>query len=301
MKVSVVMITYNQEIYLEEAILSVLNQETNFTVELIICNDSSPDNTSEVVNKIITNHPKGNWIKYISHANNLGISENFKFALKECKGQYIALCEGDDYWIDSLKLHNQVDFLENSKDHVMVADNSIWHEIGSDQKWHFSEKPERDVEVLEMLEKRQFATASVLFRNSMEFQQNLGKIFGDTVLWVYLSNLGKIRYRTNVTSIYRRHESGSVLGTDRLDWAKTMEKWNLRIKEIAPKIPDRIIKKRIFGEYKSATDFYLKSNSYQKYFEGIFKCFMVDPMMGTLLFFKHLKYRLKKSMVFNKK
>lgn len=114
--VSVCMITYNHERYIRDAVEGVLMQETDFGYELVIANDCSPDNTDSVVEEYLQNHPKGNSIKYFSHKGNLGMMPNFQFAVQQCTGKYIALCEGDDYWTDSRKLQMQVDFMEANPD-----------------------------------------------------------------------------------------------------------------------------------------------------------------------------------------
>ena len=111
------MITYGHEKFIEEAINGVLMQECDFDVELIIANDCSPDKTHEVIQNIIKTHPKASWIKYFRHEKNIGMQNNTLFALKECSGKYIAGCEGDDYWTDSLKLQKQVDFLDENKEY----------------------------------------------------------------------------------------------------------------------------------------------------------------------------------------
>ena len=119
--VSVVMITYNHEAYIQQAIEGVLMQECDFKVELIIADDNSPDNTEVVVKKILSEHSKASWIKYTKHNANKGMNSNFIWATKQCKGKYIAICEGDDYWTDSNKLQKQVDFLEKNKDYGLVS------------------------------------------------------------------------------------------------------------------------------------------------------------------------------------
>ena len=118
-KVSVCMITYGQEKFIEQAINGVLMQECDFEVELILANDCSPDKTDEVIQNILENHPRASWIKYIKHEKNIGMMPNFIDAMQDCKGQYIALCEGDDYWTDPLKLQKQVGFLEENPDYVL--------------------------------------------------------------------------------------------------------------------------------------------------------------------------------------
>jgi glycosyltransferase involved in cell wall biosynthesis len=109
---SICMITYNQGGFLKEAISGVLNQDFDKGFELIISDDCSTDNTQELVDYFIQTHPQGKNIKYYRHEQNLGMSENFYWTLKQCDGKYIAYCEGDDYWTDPDKLKKQIHFLE---------------------------------------------------------------------------------------------------------------------------------------------------------------------------------------------
>lgn len=127
--VSVVMITYNHEKYIEEAIEGVLMQTITFPIELIIANDNSPDNTDDIVKNILKNHSKSFIIRYINQKENKGMIANFIDALSQCSGKYIAFCEGDDYWVDHLKLQRQVNFLEENLEYGLVAtDFSILHQ-----------------------------------------------------------------------------------------------------------------------------------------------------------------------------
>lgn len=115
--VSIVMITYSHEEFIYNAIESVLSQKCKFNFELIIANDCSPDQTDNVIKSILDTHPSSNRIKYIRHEKNIGMMQNFLFALQQAKGIYIALCEGDDYWIDQYKLQKQIDLLDSNKDY----------------------------------------------------------------------------------------------------------------------------------------------------------------------------------------
>lgn len=107
------MITYNHGDYLAAAINGVLNQAIEDDFELIISDDCSSDATSELVASYIATHPLGNHIRYNRHENNLGMSKNFFWTLNQCRGEYIAYCEGDDYWTDPRKLQKQIDYLKN--------------------------------------------------------------------------------------------------------------------------------------------------------------------------------------------
>ena len=109
--VSVVMITYGHEDYIAEAIEGVLRQVVDFPVELIIADDCSADNTESIVQGFIQNHPNGHWINYTKHEKNKGMIPNFLWALEKAEGEFVALCDGDDYWTSSNKLQIQVNFL----------------------------------------------------------------------------------------------------------------------------------------------------------------------------------------------
>lgn len=108
--VSVCMITYNQEDYISEAIEGVLMQKTTFPVQLVIGEDFSTDATRSICAEYQKKYPDS--IRLLNNASNLGMIGNLKETILSCTGNYIAFCEGDDYWTDPYKLQKQVDFLE---------------------------------------------------------------------------------------------------------------------------------------------------------------------------------------------
>lgn len=119
--VSICISTYNHEEFIEETLTSVLNQVCNFDFEVILSNDCSTDQTHQVISKFIENHPQGNKIRYSNQKKNLGINSNLIFTLEHAKGKYIALLEGDDYWVDNYKLQKQFDFLESKPDYTICT------------------------------------------------------------------------------------------------------------------------------------------------------------------------------------
>lgn len=207
--VSVAMITYGHENYIEEAINSVLKQECDFDVELIIVNDYSPDNTERIILEILKNHPNSSWIKYIKHKKNLGMMPNFIFALNQCKGKYIAICEGDDYWTDPLKLQKQVDFLNKNHDYVICGTR-----IKVNIKGTFSDDKTRHTENMvycleDVLYKNPFSTCSVVFRNDIPDYEYFDKFYtGDWPLYCYLMKKGKGCVLNFVTAVYNFHGHG---------------------------------------------------------------------------------------------
>lgn len=117
MKVSIAMITYNHERFIAQAIESVLMQEANFDFELVIGEDCSTDRTREIVAEYQRSYP--NKIRLLSLEDNLGPNKNLARTLNACRGEYVAILEGDDYWISKRKLHSQVSLLEQNADFAM--------------------------------------------------------------------------------------------------------------------------------------------------------------------------------------
>ena len=122
--VSVLMITFNHEQFIAQAIDSVLMQQTDFEYEIIIGEDCSTDRTREIVIEYAERNPEK--IRPLLHDHNLGLMGRYNFvaAYKMCHGKYIALLEGDDYWTDPHKLQKQVVFLENHPECSLCAHNT---------------------------------------------------------------------------------------------------------------------------------------------------------------------------------
>jgi len=106
------MITFNQEKFIAQAIESALMQHANFKYEIVIGEDYSTDRTRDIVLEYQEKY--SDRIKLLLQGKNVGMHKNFVDTYYACRGKYIALLEGDDYWTDAHKLQKQVDFLENN-------------------------------------------------------------------------------------------------------------------------------------------------------------------------------------------
>lgn len=203
--VSIVMITYGHEQFIREALEGVLMQEGGFDLELIIANDCSPDNTNLIISEILKSHPKAHKIRYINHEKNLGMMPNFIFALQQAYGNYIALCDGDDYWTDPLKLQKQVDFLENNLEYNLVghhATDSNSKLIGKHEKDSFSFE---DIYYRTLI----IPTASLVFRNNIVFEDWITKVYGGDKAIIFLNaKKGKLKILPFLGSFYRLHSGG---------------------------------------------------------------------------------------------
>lgn len=114
--VSVVVLTYNHEKYIKQALDSILMQKVNFDYEILIGDDDSTDDTVKILKEYKSKYPK--IIKLFLNEKNLGATRNAYNLLTNSNGKYLATCEGDDYWTDVNKLQIQVDYLEENKDLV---------------------------------------------------------------------------------------------------------------------------------------------------------------------------------------
>ena len=208
--VSVIMITYGHEKYIEEAIRGIFLQKTNFPLELIISNDNSPDSTDEIVKNIIKSAPENISVNYIQHPENIGMHHNFTSALRTAQGKYIAVCEGDDYWTDENKLQKQIDFLEKNEDFTLTFHNVFIRngETLSTDLDYEKRLSSKDVYTIDDLSKGNFIhTLSAVFRNiKIEFPEwYFSSFLGDYPIWMWLSKKGKIKYFPEKMGVYREN------------------------------------------------------------------------------------------------
>ncbi len=116
MNCSVLIITYNQSGYIEQAIESVLMQKAQEAYEIILLDDKSTDDTFEKASALLKGKPYHSLIK---NDQNLGITRNYQKGFSLCTGNYVFVLEGDDYWTDSFKMEKQVSFLASHPFHTM--------------------------------------------------------------------------------------------------------------------------------------------------------------------------------------
>jgi glycosyltransferase involved in cell wall biosynthesis len=209
--VSVVMITYNHEKYIEQAINGVLVQNCDFNIELIIVDDSSTDTTGLKIGRAINRQhlQKNVKIRFYRHDENLGVKLNFIWAHNKVKGKYIAYCEGDDVWIDSNKLKKQVEFLEKNSDYSMVFSNINTIDAKGQIKGKSTLKSYKEV-----FTHSDFPfycpSPTRVYRNYKFYDEllNIELVGIDTFMLANLSRFGKIRFLSKVSSNYRIHEKG---------------------------------------------------------------------------------------------
>ena len=116
-KVAIVCITYNHEKYIKQTIESFLMQKTEFKFTVIIADDCSKDSTPDIIREYAAKYP--DIIKAVLRDKNIGPMNNFKSAMSYCSSEYLALCEGDDYWTDENKIKKQIESFFNLELHKL--------------------------------------------------------------------------------------------------------------------------------------------------------------------------------------
>ncbi|WP_223709156.1 glycosyltransferase [Flavobacterium potami] len=217
------MITYNHSKFIEQTIESIMNQTTNFDYKLFIGEDFSSDDTRAICKRLKYKYPDK--IDLFLNDTNLGANVNARQIFKACfesGAKYVALCEGDDYWIDPLKLQKQVDFLEDNKDYVLCFHPiKILKQDGEIVDDFITNVPQ-DYETIETLARlgNYIHTPSVVFRNvikELPFEFQLTPI-GDYFLYIILAQYGKLKCLEEKMAVYR-YNVGVISKMSNLDIA----------------------------------------------------------------------------------
>lgn len=200
------MISYNHAAYVRQAIESVLSQETDFEFELVIGDDCSCDGTAAICAEFATRDAR---VRILPHERNLGVMPNFTRTLVACRGQYVAVCEGDDYWTDPLKLSKQVAFLDEHADYAGAAHQSMVIIDGKAER-HFKEDVAAELSTGDLVGGRLFHTASVIFRRPVvDLFRNAPLVLScDRLLNFCISFAGRVHYSDECMCVYRLHGAG---------------------------------------------------------------------------------------------
>lgn len=259
--VSTLTTAYNHEIFIHECIEGFLMQKTIFPVEIIIHDDASTDRTTEIIKEYKIKNPT--LFKTIFQSENQysqKVDIYNEFLYPKTQGKYIALCEGDDYWIDPYKLQKQVDFLEANPEYGLVygkarsyvqEQNKFGKIIGSNADGFD-----------DLLLRNTVPTLTTMFRNDLligyraEIEEQRW-IIGDYPIWLYISCKSKIHFMDEVVAVYRILLNSL---SSRADFDKR-EKFILSEYEIR----EYFIKKYSAVDYKS-----FLNNLYRDLFENAF-------------------------------
>jgi glycosyltransferase involved in cell wall biosynthesis len=232
-KVSVTMLAYNVEKYIEAAIEGVLNQQVDFPIELIIAEDCSKDNTRKVCDSYASRFPDK--VTVLPSDVNRGITGNTARVFAECKGEYIAVCDSDDIWIDHAKLSKQVALLDaNPQCGAVYTDVEIIMDDGGvpeDDQYESVRKKYRSGKIFSELLKDNFINNSTSvfrrrFLNGYLIDTDRKYTIYDYLLWLHIASQSEIWFMNEKTTQYRRREGNASSSDEKLpnNRKKTLER-----------------------------------------------------------------------------
>ena len=212
--VSIICPTYNHESYIRECLEGFVSQITSFDIEIIVHDDASTDKTVDIIKEYESKYP--HLFKNVYQTENQfskDISSVSRIMFAKAKGKYIALCEGDDYWIDSFKLQKQIDFLENNLNFSLCFTN---FETLKNSNYTFNSKRtelNRVYKISDLIINNPFATSTAVFRSKYtkitpDFFNSLPILDLAFYLQILKQSKSYAFVLADVTSVYRIHEGG---------------------------------------------------------------------------------------------
>ena len=211
MKASVLIMTYNQEKVIGQAIEGALAQTTSFDYEIVIAEDCSTDRTRSIICEYRDRFPDR--IRLLLREQNLGLMRNFPRAFLECRGDYVACLDGDDYWTGSSKLQRQVDFLDAHRDHSICFHNAlmVWDDGSQGPTLHSPPGRRATYDLSELLRSDFISTSAAMVRNHLvrdfpDWYETLP--VPDWPFFVLHAMHGKIGYLDEDWTVYRQHPAG---------------------------------------------------------------------------------------------
>ena len=212
MKVSVIIPCYNFGEFIEQSILSAVNQITNFDYEILVRDDFSTDYSQMNIERVAYYHPK---VRYYTPEENLGFCKNISFLISESRGEYIAYLDGDDYFTDTHKLQKQVDFLDQNPEYVMTF-TGYWgrqpdggYAPDSTPGWLGLIGFENNDILTKDLLITNYVTFGRMFRNIKNIVKDwmMNLPYFDWPLNYELSRHGKTKFLNHPTGVYRYHSN----------------------------------------------------------------------------------------------
>lgn len=223
MKVSVILVTYNHEPFIRQALDGVLMQQTDFDFEVLICEDCSTDATRQIVQQYALKHP-GRIRLLLSKKNQVIWNVMVERAMGQAQGEYIAFLDGDDYWTSPEKLQKQIALMDRHPECVLSWHASDVVDVDGNRTAVFRNPLARSSHSLQdFLEHYPTPfTASVIIRNSIPNipEWYRGSLAGDYPLWVLALQNGSAEYLDEVLSAYRVHPGGMWSGLDEVGQRK---------------------------------------------------------------------------------
>ncbi len=238
-RVSVLLVSYNHEAYITEALDSVFSQQGDFEMEVIVADDFSSDRTLQVIDsyaKCIEKNPKF-IVKILPSDHNLGIVKNYQRALGACTGDYFAICEGDDYWLSVNKIQKQIEFMRSHEYCSFCFHNMYiyWQDRGEFEYFEAQRTLlDEFISTKDLIVANTIGNFTVCLYDARYLNSLPAKLFdlnfADWMFNIVYSQYGQIGHLNEELSVYRKHGGGYWAGRPAIDGInilyKAIDKYN---------------------------------------------------------------------------
>lgn len=212
-KVNIILITYNQEKYIGQAVESILKQKSTHDIEVIVADDASPDRTVSIIEEYASTTPIR--FTFLPKVPNLGFIKNYQRAFNACDGDYIAILEGDDYWTSPHHIEHHVNFLEEHWECTMSYNRHVRYWVDEHRfevfDWDSPDNYKYITSQRLVLENCIGNFSCCVYRGKLirELKPELFDLdFADWLIGIIMGQYGFLAYQKEITSAYRIHAKG---------------------------------------------------------------------------------------------
>lgn len=225
-RISVLLVTYNHENYIRQALDALFGQIIDGTIEVVIADDASSDDTLAIIKTYAEKDPRFSF-KYLDNVNNLGITKNYQRGFTACTGDYVAVLEGDDYWISPFKLQRQIEFLDRHWECDLCAVNYFVYE---ENRAHFYPRTpmgagHRLITARDLIADNLVGNFSTCMYRKSALNTLPNQLFNitsyDWIVNICVARSGFIGFLEEPMSVYRLHAQGT--------WTQTSAKEKLQV------------------------------------------------------------------------
>jgi glycosyltransferase involved in cell wall biosynthesis len=212
-KLSILLVTYNQEKYIRRTLDSLFCQKFEGIAEIVVADDASRDRTVEIIKEYEIKNNRYIF-KYLDSSTNLGITKNYGRAFKACSGEFVAIIEGDDYWVSPYKLQRQMDFLSEHLECDLCSVNYLVYE--ENRNLFYPRVPitagHRLVTARDLIADNLVGNFSTCMYRKSGLEQLPEKLFEitsyDWIVNICIASKSLIGFLNETMSVYRLHSSG---------------------------------------------------------------------------------------------
>lgn len=302
--VSIICLTYNHEAFIRDALEGFFMQQCPFSFEVLIHDDASTDGTADIIREYEKRYP--DIVKPIYQTENQWSKKGNSVTATQrnrALGKYIALCEGDDYWTDPLKLQKQVDFLEKNPAYALCFHKSAINNL-TNKAWKnhiFQHLKQKEYTGEEILLKWSVPTASIMYRTYLREKINAiprleGLLFYDTIILLTIAENGKLYCLADTMSVYRIHPDSLLHRND----PNRGRKYTIHLQTMKMLFNgkyNRTIDKLIADRYLGAVIDSMRNKKYNKILNLLIRAISLDPLVvprRCISFVHNLKFRVHK-------